>query len=109
MDQLNLITVSGRRYAMIAGQKIEVVVVNTLEAAHMILPGFEGAYVLGSGSVGVAQTFFIMGITYLLVMVIAVLSLRIPAPGWVTGRPDGTEYRKRSAGHATTMSMSIKL
>ncbi|MDE0410830.1 MAG: OFA family MFS transporter [Gammaproteobacteria bacterium] len=82
MDQLNLITVSGRRYAMIAGQKIEVVVVNMLEAAHMILPGPEGAYVLGSGSVGVAQTFFIMGIIYLLVMVTAVLSLRIPAPGW---------------------------
>lgn len=82
IDQLNLITESGRRYALMANERIEVVIVNAAEAAHMIVPGPEGVYALGTGSVGVAQTFFTMGILYLVIMVAAVLALRIPAPGW---------------------------
>ena len=82
IDQLNLITESGRRYALIAGEKIEVVVVNMAEAAHMIIPGPDGVYALESSSAGVAQTFFTMGTVYLAVMITAALALRIPAPGW---------------------------
>ena len=82
VDQLNLITESGRRYARIAGERIEAVIVNAAEAAHMIVPGPEGVYAVGAGSTGVAQTFFAMGALYLVIMVAAVLALRIPAPGW---------------------------
>jgi hypothetical protein len=37
---------------------------------------------VGTGSVGVAQTFLVIGFIYLVVMIIAAFSYRIPAPGW---------------------------
>ena len=112
-DQLNLITESGRRYARIAGDRIEVVIVNTAEAAHMIMPGPEGVYALGTGSVGVAQTFFALGILYLVIMAVAVLSLRVPAPGWkpqgwVPGKEPGTGTNKLVTRHHVDVDQAMK-
>jgi MFS family permease len=85
-DQVELLTEAGRRFAEVAGELREVVVVGSGEVASMIVPGPEGVYVVGTGSVGVAQTFFVIGVIYFLVMMIAAFSYRIPAPGW---KPEG--------------------
>ena len=82
VSQVKLITEAGRRFAEIAGEMREVVVVGANEVASMIVPGPEGVYVVGTGDVGVAQTFFALGVIYFTVMMIAAFSYRVPAPGW---------------------------
>ena len=82
VDQVELITEAGRRFAEVAGELREIVVVGATDVASMIVPGPEGVYVVGTGSVGVAQTFFVIGLIYFLVMMISAFSYRIPAPGW---------------------------
>ena len=86
VDQVELITEAGRRFAEVAGELREIVVVGATDVASMIVPGPEGVYVVGTGSVGVAQTFFVIGLIYFLVMMISAFSYRIPAPAW---KPEG--------------------
>ncbi|HEY5623464.1 MAG TPA: OFA family MFS transporter [Gammaproteobacteria bacterium] len=86
IDEVQLITEGGRRFAQVAGELIEVVVVGAGDVANMVVPGPEGVYVVGTGTVGVAQTFFVIGIIYFAIMMIAAFSYRIPAPGW---KPEG--------------------
>jgi MFS family permease len=86
VDAVELVTEAGRRYAQVSGELREVVVVGANDFASMLMPGPEGVYVAGTGSVGVAQTFFALGLIYFVVMMIAAFSYRIPAPGW---KPDG--------------------
>ncbi|NNC66365.1 MAG: OFA family MFS transporter [Gammaproteobacteria bacterium] len=98
LDAVELITESGRRYVEIAGELREVVVVGANDIGNMIVPGPEGIYLAGTGSVGVAQTFFAIGLIYFVVMMIAAFSYRIPAPdwkpeGWV--QPDAAHRAKR--------------
>ena len=50
-----------------------------------LLSGAPGLLV-GTGRAGVAETFATLGLGYLVVMLIAAFSYRIPAPGW---RPAG--------------------
>ncbi|MEE9140800.1 MAG: OFA family MFS transporter [Alphaproteobacteria bacterium] len=83
---VELITEAGRRYAQIAGEKLEVVIIGVNDVAKMIIPGPEGVYVVGTGSVGVAEAFFSLGVIYFTVMIIAAFSYRIPAEGW---KPEG--------------------
>ena len=85
-SQVTLITEAGRRFASVAGQMREVVVVGASEALQMAVPGAPGVYVVGTGNVGVAETFFVLGLLYLVVMLAAALSYRLPAPDW---RPAG--------------------
>lgn len=85
-DQLNLITEAGRRFVEQAGQKLEVVVVGANDVAGMLVRGAEGVYVVGTGSVGVAQTFVVLGLLYFAVMLLAAFSYRVPREGW---RPAG--------------------
>jgi len=80
--ELSLITEGGRRFTEVAGELHEVVVVGATDVASMIVPGPAGVYVVGTGSVGVAQTFLVIGLIYFVVMMIAAFSYRIPAPGW---------------------------
>ena len=80
--EVELITQAGRRFATVAGELREVVVVGANETANMVLPGPEGVYLLGGGSAGIAQTFFTMGAIYFVIMMIAAFSYRLPAPGW---------------------------
>jgi MFS family permease len=85
---VDLITRAGKRFVEVAGQLREVVIVGANDVARMIEPGPEGVYVVGTGSTGVAQTFFTLGIIYFVVMTLAAFSYRIPALGW---KPEGWE------------------
>ena len=85
-DQVSLITEAGKRFAIMAGEKIAVVEVGANEVTKMIVPGPEGVYVLGTGNAGVAQAFFSLGVVYLVVMLCAAFAYRIPAAGW---KPEG--------------------
>jgi MFS family permease len=70
---VSLVTEGARRYAEVGGQRREVVV----------QPGAaEEIFVVGTGRVGVVQTFLCLGLAYLAVTVLAALSYRLPAPGW---------------------------
>ncbi|HEX6998003.1 MAG TPA: OFA family MFS transporter [Gammaproteobacteria bacterium] len=85
-SDLSLVTEGGRRFVETATGLREVVVVGANDVARMIVPGPEGVYVVGTGSVGVAETFFVLGAIYFLVMTLAAFSYRLPPPGW---RPAG--------------------
>ena len=89
---LELITRAGRRFVEIGGELREVVVVGANELAQMVIQGPEGVYLVGTGLVGVAPTFFTMGVIYFIVMMIAAFSYRLPAPGW---QPAGWTPRMR--------------
>ena len=86
VDQVNLVTEAGRRFADVGGQLREVVVVGANDVLGMIVPGPEGVYVVGTGNVGVVETFVTLGLAYFVVMLLAAFSYRLPAPGW---RPVG--------------------
>ncbi|MDB5337246.1 MAG: transporter permease [Planctomycetaceae bacterium] len=77
-----LTTNGGRRYAEVSGKSTEVVVVSDKDVSQMIVRGKPGVYVVGTGSTGVAAAFFTLGGLYFVVMVLAALSFRVPAPGW---------------------------
>ena len=98
---VDLVTQAGRRFADIGGQLREVVVVGANDVANMIVPGPAGVYAVGTGSVGVAQTFVVIGLIYFTVMMIAAFSYRIPAPGWQPAGwtlPDATHRARRMIG-----------
>lgn len=103
VDQVNLVTEAGRRFAEIGGQMHEVVVAGANEVANMIVPGPAGVYVVGTGNVGVAQTFVTLGIVYFLVMMIAAFSYRVPRPGW---EPAG--WTPPDAAHRTRRMISTR-
>lgn len=86
LDRLDLVTEGGVRFARVAGELREVVVVGANEIDQMIVAGPPGAYLTGTGTVGVAQTFITLGVIYFLVMVAAAFSYRLPSPGW---KPSG--------------------
>ncbi len=85
-DDVALVTEGGKRFAEVAGQLREVVVVAPAEAANMLVPGEAGVYLVGTGSAGVMETFAVLGGLYFVIMLIAAFSYRLPAPGW---RPAG--------------------
>lgn len=84
IGDVELVTEGGRRFASVAGELREVVVVGAREAAQALGP--RGVYVVGTGSAGAAQTFVTLGLVHFLIMAAAALSYRIPAAGW---RPAG--------------------
>ena len=51
----------GRRFAEVAGQLCEVVVVGANDVSQMLMPGPAGIYVVGTGRTGAAETFFLLG------------------------------------------------
>ncbi len=86
VDAVELINDGGRRLTHVAGELKEVVVVGAGDVASMIQPGPEGVYVVGTGSTGVAATFFTLGAVYFVVMLVASFSYRVPAEDWT---PEG--------------------
>ena len=82
ITESDLITKAGKRFAETAEGLKEVVVVGANDVANMIIPGDVGVYLVGTGSVGVSETFFTLGLIYFVVMTIAALSYRVPAEGW---------------------------
>jgi len=79
---VSLVTEAGRRFAEVSGTLREVVVIGASEVRDMTIPGPEGVYLVNTGASGVAETFLIIGLIYLAVMLIAAFSYRIPADGW---------------------------
>lgn len=72
----------GRYYAKdVAGERL-VIVISDADVARLSTPAKPGVYVVGTGSSGVAETFFVLGIGYFLVMIVAAFSYRIPAEDW---------------------------
>ena len=57
-DAVNLITEGGRRVAEIAGEMREVVVIGSNDLAAMTVPGPEGIYLVGTGTVGCRTNIF---------------------------------------------------
>ena len=88
VDAVELITQSGRRLVEIAGELREVVVVGANDLAGMYAPGPEGVYLVGTGTVGVAQAFFTLGAIYFVIMLCAAFGYRVPREGW---KPVGWE------------------
>ncbi|KAA3596904.1 MAG: MFS transporter [Candidatus Scalindua sp. AMX11] len=83
VDAVKLVTEGGKRFTEIAGHLTEVVVVGTNDVSRMIVPGEPGVYAVNTGSTGVAETFFALGIIYFIVMTIAAFSYRVPHEGWL--------------------------
>ena len=86
LGSIDLVTEGGRRLAEVNGQMVEVVLAGAKEVAAAPVALQEGIYVVGTGNTGAAGTFFTLGIAYLLVMIVAALSYRVPREGW---RPAG--------------------
>lgn len=86
IGEVNLVTEAGRRFAEIGGALQEVVVIGAAEVRDMTIPGPEGVYLVNTGAAGVAETFLIIGLIYLVVMLLASFSYRVPAEHW---QPDG--------------------
>jgi len=112
IDQVALITESGRRFVERAGEQLEVVVVGANEVAGMLVPGPEGVYVVGTGSTGVAATFMVLGLLYLVVMLIAAFSYRVPADDWVpegwTPPEEGDEANRMITSHNVDIEQAMK-
>jgi len=85
-NAVSLITEGGRRFAEVAGEKVEVVVASASEAAKMAIPGDPGVYIVGTGNTGAAGAFLTLGVVYFIVMIIAAFQYRVPAKDW---KPDG--------------------
>ena len=86
VDQVSLVTEAGRRFVEISGALQEVVIIGAAEVRNLTIPGSEGVYVVNTGAAGVAETFMILGVIYLIVMLLAAFSYRIPAGDW---KPQG--------------------
>ena len=85
-NAVSLITEGGRRFAEVAGEKVEVVVASASEAAKMAIPGDPGVYIVGTGNTGAAGAFLTLGVVYFIIMIIAAFQYRVPAEGWL---PEG--------------------
>jgi len=112
LDQFTLITQAGRRFVERAGEPLEVVVIGANDVASMLVPGPEGIYAVGTGSVGVAQTFLVLGALYFIVMMIAAFSYRVPAESW---QPEGfvaptaeSEQRSMVTTHNVDIDEALK-
>ncbi len=96
IDSVNLVTEAGRRMVDVGGQLKEAVVIGANDVASMLVPGPEGVYLAGTGTVGVAETFFTLGAVYFVVMLISAFAYRVPAEGW---KPEGFVPPKESDKH----------
>lgn len=104
IDSVNLITEAGRRVVEVAGELREVVVIGANDAANMFVAGPEGVYLVGTGNIGVAQTFFTLGAVYFVIMLIAAFAYRIPKEGWL---PEGYVAPDETKGLITQHDVHI--
>jgi MFS family permease len=103
VSSLKLVTdETGRRLTEVAGEMKEVVIIGANDVVNMIVPGQEGVYLVGTGSVGVAQTFFTIGIIYLVVMLCAAFGYRVPREGW---KPEGWVPPEEGEHHGKMITM----
>ena len=74
VSEVSLVTEAGRRFAEVSGVLREVVVIGAAEVREMTVPGPEGVYLVNTGATGIAETFLVIGLIYLAVMLIAAFS-----------------------------------
>lgn len=99
IDQVTLITnESGRRLVETAQGLQEVVVIGANDIGNMLVAGDAGVYVVGTGTIGVAQAFFTLGALYFVIMLCAAFGYRVPPEGW---QPKG--WTPKSADKQQTM------
>ena len=101
---IDTITEQGRLFALVAGQKLEVVFASAAQAADLPGGGEAGLYVVGTGNTGAAGAFLTLGIVYLSVMLVAAFGFRIPAPGW---KPEGWQPQEKQKSMVTTGNVHI--
>lgn len=101
---LQLVTEGGRRFAEVAGERIEVVVATAEQAAALPGAAQAGVYAVGTGNTGAAGTFLTLGIVYFIVMVIAAFQYRVPAEGW---QPEGWTPKAASGSMVTRDDVHI--
>ena len=82
VESFDLVTQAGRRMVETSEGLQEVIIIGANDVASMIVQGQQGVYLVGDGTVGVAETFFTLGAVYFVIMMIAAFSYRIPAMGW---------------------------
>lgn len=97
---------SGRRLTEIAGNLQEVVVVGANDIANMLVPGDAGVYVVGTGTVGVAEAFFTLGAIYFVIMLCAAFGYRVPREGW---KPEGWTPPPEDSQHAMISQHSVHI
>lgn len=85
-NEVSLSTTEGKRWATVGSERREVVVVGASEVQQMLVPGKAGVYVVGTGRSGIFETFLVLGVSHLIIILSAAMLYRLPAPGWV---PDG--------------------
>jgi MFS family permease len=78
----SLVNKEGVFYATVAGAEREVIVISEQEVPDRKPALRPGAYLVGTGRTGVAETFVVLGIGHSLIMILAALSYRLPAPDW---------------------------
>ena len=83
VDDVSLVTKAGTRFAKVAGQLQEVVVVGAGDVGKMLVEGQAGVYIVGGGRTGAAETFLVLGLLYFVVMIVAAFLYRLPAEGWL--------------------------
>ncbi len=103
-DAVKLVTQNGRQFAEQASGLVEVVVASAKQAAALPGGGQAGVYVVGTGNTGASSTFLALGIGYFIVMIIAAMSYRVPAPGW---RPEGWAPKPVADGMITRNHVDI--
>jgi hypothetical protein len=95
-----------------SGEKLVVTVISPEEAAGLPVRSDPGVYVVGTGSSGVAETFFVLGVGYFLVMILAAFSYRIPADDWKpvgwTGIAAPTATHKMISGGTVDAGQALK-
>ncbi|MBL1140887.1 MAG: OFA family MFS transporter [Proteobacteria bacterium] len=107
VENINLTTdESGRRFAEVAGNLQEVVIVGANDIANMLVQGDAGVYVVGTGTVGVAQAFFTLGAIYFVIMMCAAFGYRVPREGW---KPEGWEPPPEDEQHAMVSQHSVHI
>lgn len=112
VSEVTLSTEAGRRFAQVAGATREVLVIGANDVSQMLAPGPEGVYVVGTGRTGVAETFFVMGAAYFVLMLIAAFLYRVPAQGWKPRNWDETlhnpQRKKLISAHDVAIDQAVR-
>ncbi len=104
MSHVPLVTEGGRQFAELPAGRAEVVVATAKEAAMLPGGGDAGAYLVGSGDTGAAATFLVLGAVYLVVMLLAAFSYRVPAADW---KPAGWMPPAEAASHGMVSTHQV--
>jgi hypothetical protein len=98
VDDVHLVNEGGVLFAKVGDQLREVVV-----ATHKDVQSWsgvlDGVYAINTGSTGLAETFSVLGVGYMLVMALSALVYRFPAPGYAQYLAHKLPPASRAASH----------